>query len=507
MKYILAHDLGTSGNKATMFSEEGELAGSEVHAYGVRYFNANWAEQDPRDWWKAICESTRALLKKLSVSPRDVAAVCFSGQMMGCLCVDRRGTPLRDAIIWADLRAQAQAARLAQRVPPGEHYLLAGHRNTASYGLPKLMWVKENEPEVYRDTYKALNAKDYVVFRLTGEFCTEPTDAAGFNCLDLATFDWSDRLIGAAGVGREKFPDVRPSTHVAGGVTHEAAEETGLLPGTPVVLGGGDGLCANVGAGSVRVGKTYCYLGSSSWIGTTSLRPLADEQQRTVTWPHIVPGLYAPNGAMQAAGGAYNWLRTRVCLQETEEAERLGVSPYDLINRQIEQSPPGANGVIFLPHLLGERSPRWNPDARGAFIGLKMENERRDLLRSVMEGVTLNLGIIFGVFKSHLRIGEVLAIGGGAKGAVWRQMMADVFDVRVTVPELLEEATSMGAAVTGGVGVGLFKGFDVIDRMIRIRASHEPRPEAVAAYGPVREIFEACYTALEGVFAAMAAKR
>ena len=504
MKYILAHDLGTSGNKATLFSEEGRLVGSTVYAYGCHYFNDNWAEQDPGDWWRSICDTTRSLIARTGVDPADIVAVSFSGQMMGCLCVDREGRPLRPSIIWADQRAQAQQAAIGEKISLYDYYHIVGHRNAASYGLQKLMWVRDNEPDIYRRTYKTLNAKDYIVLRLTGRFLTEPSDASSNACVDLETLSWSERIVDLSGIDGEKLPEIVPSTHVAGGVTRAAAEETGLKPGTPVVMGGGDGVCANVGAGSVRPGKTFSYVGSSAWIASTSDRPVFDEQMRTVTWAHIVPGLYAPNGTMQSAGGSYAWLKNQVCRYEAAEADRRGVSAYDLINEEIAQSPIGANGVVFLPYLLGERAPRWNPDAKGAFLGLKMENERRDLLRSVLEGVTMNLGIILDILRSQLTIDEILVIGGGAKGAVWRQMMADVYDARIAVPALLEEATSMGAAVTGGVGVGLFDGFDAIDRFIQVEKTHEPDPAAVAAYAPVKELFEACYQAMLPVYEKMA---
>ena len=271
-------------------------------------------------------------------------------------------------------------------------------------------------------------------------------------------------------------------------------------------MGGGDGVCANVGAGSVRPGQTFSYVGSSSWIASTSEVPVFDDQMRTVTWAHIVPGMYAPNGTMQSAGGSYAWLKNQVCRFETAEAEKQGVSAYELINREIEQSPVGSNGVIFLPYLLGERAPRWNTDARAAFLGLKMENERKDMLRSVLEGVTMNLSIILEVLRQYLTIDEILVIGGGAKGAVWCQMMADIYNARIKVPVLLEEATSMGAAVTGGVGVGLFKDFDAIERFINVRNIHEPDPEAVKAYAPVKELFELCYQSLLPVYRKMAGK-
>lgn len=504
MKYIIAHDLGTSGNKATLFSEEGRLVGSTVYAYGCHYFNDNWAEQNPDDWWRAVCDTTKGLIAKTGVAPRDIAAVSFSGQMMGCLCVDRSGAPLRPSIIWADMRAQAQQRAIAERISDRDYYHIAGHRNSASYGLQKLMWVRDNEPEIYRQTYKTLNAKDYIVFKLTGKFYTEPSDASSNTCFDLASLNWSAKILDLAGVDADKFPQIVPSTHVAGGVTRAAAEETGLAEGTPVVMGGGDGLCANVGAGSVRPGQTYACVGSSAWLATTSERPVFDEEMRTVTWAHIVPGMYSPNGTMQAAGLSYSWLKNQICRYESAEAERLGQSAYDLINREIEQSPIGANGVIFLPYMLGERAPRWNPDAKGAFIGLKMENERRDVLRSVLEGVTMNLGVILEILRKNIDIDEILVIAGGAKGAVWRQMMADVFNARIKAPAMLEEANSMGAAVTGGVGVGLFESFDAIDRFLDIVHVHEPDPEAVRAYAPVKELFELCYQSMLPVYERMA---
>lgn len=506
MKYILAHDLGTSGNKATLFSEEGRLVASEVYAYGTHYFNDTWVEQDAEDWWRAICETSRSLIAHAGINSRDIAAVSFSGQMMGCLCVDKNGDPLRPSIIWADQRAQAQAAALGEHISMQDFYHIAGHRNSASYGLQKLMWVRDNEPDIYKNTYKTLNAKDFIVFRLTGNCYTEPSDGTSNGCIDLVNLCWSQRILDYAGIDGEKLPELVPSTHVAGGVTAWAAEQTGLAKGTPVVMGGGDGVCANVGAGSVKVGRTFSYVGSSAWIASTSEQPVFDEQMRTVTWAHIVPGLYAPNGTMQTAGGSYNWLKSQLAKYESMQAQEKGVSPYELINAEIEKSPAGSNGVIFLPYLLGERAPRWNVNAKAGFLGVKMESTRADLFRSVLEGVTMNLNIILDILRKYIPIQEILVIGGGAKGNVWRQMMADIYNANITVPVLLEEATSMGAAVTGGVGVGLFGSFDAIDDFIQINGCNEPQPEAVAAYAPVKELFEACYEALLPVYDKMMSK-
>ena len=206
---------------------------------------------------------------------------------------------------------------------------------------------------------------------------------------------------------------------------------------------------------------------------------------------------------MQTAGGAYNWLKNTICKMETYDAKLHGKSPYDYMNEQIAQAPVGANGIIFLPYLLGERAPRWNVDAKGAFLGLKSENTRGDLLRSVLEGVTMNLDIILNILRKQVKIDEITVIGGGAKGSVWRQIMADVYNTRILVPTLLEEAGSMGAAVTGGVGAGIYKDFDAVEQFLEINSVHEPNPEAAAKYGPVKEVFDECYFALEKVFPKM----
>ncbi|MDO4522106.1 MAG: xylulokinase [Eubacteriales bacterium] len=502
-QYILAHDLGTSGNKASLFTVDGRLVGSQVYAYDVHYFNGTWAEQDANDWWNAVCITSRHLIESTGIDPVEIGAVSFSGQMMGCLCVDKNGRPLRKSIIWADQRAQKQAAQIEEKISQKDFYHIVGHRNSASYGVQKLLWIKENEPEIYEQTYKTLNAKDYIVFKLTGKFYTEYSDANSMTCFDINSLKWSEEIIEYAGIDPDKLPEVKPSTFVAGPVTEEAAKATGLAAGTPVVLGAGDGVTANVGAGSIRPGKTYCCMGTSAWITTTTEKPIFDPYMRSVTWAHAVPGLYAPNGTMQTAGGSYSWLKNTICRFETYQAAQQNCSPYDLINEEIAKSPAGANGVLFLPYLLGERAPRWNAEAKGAFLGLKAETTRNDMLRSVLEGVALNLAIVLDILKSHVNIEEIMVVGGGAKGAVWRQIMADIYNTRITVPTVLEEAGSMGAAVIGGVGAGIYKDFDAIDRFLHIAAVHEPDPKTVEVYRPIRELFDESYFALEKIFTKM----
>lgn len=496
--YLIAHDIGTSGNKASLFTTDGQLVKSTVSAYPTDYFSSNCAEQDPLDWWRAVCESTKALL--LGIDNKDVLAVSFSGQMMGCVCVDKHGNALRKAIIWADMRAEEEARRLQEQIPMERFYRTVGHRISSSYSLEKLMWIKAHEPDVYKNTHKMLLAKDYIIQKLTGRFLTDFSDASGTNAFDLNTFEWSEEILRAAGIDGALLPEAVASTTIAGEVMPNAAKECGLAPGTKVVVGGGDGMCASVGAGSVSEGKTYNCLGSSSWICTTTKTPIYDEQYRTFNWAHIVPGMIGPCGTMQAAGASFSWLKNEICALETERGQQNGVSPYELINEQIKESRPGANGLLFLPYLMGERSPRWNANARGAFVGLKMEHRRADILRSVVEGIGLNLNIILQIMKQHIPIEEMTVIGGLAKGSIQRQILADIYGMRILRLNHLEEATSIGAAVTAGVGIGVHKSFEEVSRYIEVDAVEEPNVANTAVYQKMQPIFDKAYFDLVDVF-------
>ncbi|MGL5329106.1 MAG: xylulokinase [Peptostreptococcaceae bacterium] len=487
-KYLLAHDLGTSGNKATLYTVDGDLVKSEVYSYDTKITNNNWVEQNSNDWWKAVCETSKNLVK--DIDEREIAAISFSGQMMGCLCVDKNGDVLRDCLIWADMRATKEEAVLRTKIDEKEFYKITGHKISPSYGGQKLMWIKNNEPDIYEKTYKMLNAKDYIILKLTGEFVTEYTDASSTCLLDLNTLDWSDKLIEVMELDKDKLPKLLKSTDIAGIVSEEAAKATGLVPGIPVVCGGGDGVCAAVGTGCTKEGIAHSCMGTSSWISITTEKPIFDEEMKTFTWAHIVPGYVLPTGTMQCGGGSFAWMKKELCPEGFNELEKA-----------IQNSKPGANGLIFLPYLIGERSPRWNPEAKGGFIGLKMEHEKKDMIRSVQEGVGFNLSIVLDTFKKQgVNIEDMIVIGGGAQSKSWRQILADIYKVNILKPNYMEEATSMGAAITAGVGVGVFKDFDVIDKFLKIEETHIPNEENGKIYDSLKPIFDKCYFQLEDVF-------
>ena len=503
--YVLAHDLGTTGNKATLYDREGALVSSAFYAYSTEYAHASWAEQDPEDWWQAVCASTHSLLQQTRVRADDVACIVFSGQMMGCVPLDKHARPLRQAIIWADQRSVEQERWVGERVSPEEVYRITGHRLSASYSLPKMLWVRDHQPDVYEAAYKFVHAKDAIVARLTGNFVTEPSDASGMNLYDLERGAWSERIVEAVGLNPAQLPELRRSIDVVGGVLPAVADEVGVVAGTPVVIGGGDGPCAATGAGVVSEGTAYNYIGSSSWIALATRRPIYDPDYQTFTFGHVVPGMFTPTGTMQAAGASYQWTRDQLCPVEVQAAETLRISPYELMNVEAEKSPVGANGLLFLPYLLGERSPRWNPRARGAFIGLTIRHTRADVIRAVLEGATLNLRVILDAFRAQgAQIEAMRLIGGGARGRFWNRLMANVYGIPVHRLAILEEATSMGAALVGGVGVGLYPDFAMIETMNRVAETFEPDPATQAAYERILPIFEAAYQALAPIYDMMA---
>jgi len=496
-QFILAHDLGTTGNKASLYDSSGKVLSSSFYGYATQIPNPGWVEQNPQDWWQAVCISTRKLLAAARVLPQEIACIVFSGQMMGCLPVDRQARPLRSALIWADSRAVLQAARLTEALGLENAYRITGHRISPNYGSPKMIWMREHQPELFAQVHKFLLAKDFIVARLTGNFVSDFTDAASLNLIDLRTWNWSASILEALQLDPAVLPELHASTDVVGEVLPEAAEEAGLAAGTPVVIGAGDGLCATVGAGVVRPGSAYTYIGSSTWIAITTPAPLFDPGMRTFTWVHMLPGLYSPTGTMQTGGGSYQWLRDTLCPQEKETARLLDLSPYELMNLEAEKSPPGARGLLFLPYLLGERSPRWNPKARAAYLGLTMQHSRADIIRATLEGVGFNMRVILEAFQAQgAQIESMRLIGGGARGRLWRQILADIYNLPVLRPALLEEATSLGAAIAGGIGVGLFKDFSIAETLTPVLDRLEPDPSVQPLYERLYQLFNQVYEAL-----------
>ena len=496
---ILAHDLGTTGDKATLFdAATGAPLAATFAAYPTAYPHPNWAEQDPADWQRAVFAGTRRLLDEAGLAPGAVAAVSFSGTMQGALPVDAAGQPLRASIIWADQRAIAESDAICATCGADAIYRLTGLRASPSYTAAKMLWVKAHQPEIFRRTHKVLQVKDYAAFLFAGVLATDYSDASGTQLFDIRARRWASDMIAAIGLPEAIFPDLHPSATVIGGVTAAAAAATGLLAGTPVVIGGGDGACATVGSGAVAEGDAYTYIGSSAWMALSAAEPLLDPGQRTITMAHLHPQLYFTLGNMQSAGGAYGWLADLL-------AGAGAVKDFRALDALAAGVPPGAGGLLFLPHLLGERAPYWNPAARGAFVGLAMPHGRAEVARATLEGVAFHLRLILDALREQgAAVQAMRLIGGGAKSAFWRQIMADAFGLPILLPGLTAEATSLGAAIAGGVGVGIYADYSVASRLVPVHDAEQPDPATVARYDELAGIYAETYRALEPIFGKLA---
>ena len=497
MQYILAHDLGTSGDKATLFSAEGKLIASFVEGYPCKYSNGNWAEQNPEDWYAAVCRVTKTLTD--TIDPAQIVGVSFSGHMMGSVLLDQKGELLRSAIIWADQRATGQVAKLSETVGDDRFYAISGNRNNPTNSICKIMWSMEHDG-VAGKLGKSINCKDYIIYRLTGQIGTDYSDASGTGAFDLTTFQWSQEILDGAGVPMDVMPELHAATDLAGRVTAQAARETGLVEGTPIFCGVGDGTAASVGTGIATVGQGYISLGTSAWIGYLEESPLLDEQQRNFNLAGIEKGKVYPIGSMQAAGSSYSWMRDQLCRAEKLDAERLGTDVYRQINDQIANTPVGANGVLYMPYLMGERTPWWDASIQGAFLGLKQENTHADLLRAVMEGVSMNLNLILRVFQTKREFSSLRIIGGGAKDLVWRQILADVLNVRIEKMNLLEEGCSLGAAMAAGIGDGVYADVSAIEKFLHVDDVCEPNPDRAAQYAALTDRLVEAYHRLKGFY-------
>lgn len=479
--YLIAHDLGTSGNKATLYTIKGQLIASTIETYGTNMKRTGYAEQNPLDWWKAVCNSTRKLMEGRDKTA--VAGISFSGQMMGCVCLDAEGRLLKDSMIWADTRASKETEKLIEKLGMEEICAITGMRPAPNYTVEKAMWIKNHEPSVFQNTAVILQAKDYIIYRMTGELVTDRTDASATQAYDIRTNQWSDKILKAADISADLFPKVFESATVVGELREIPAEEMGLCKGIPVVAGGGDGLCAAVGAGSVAAGKGYCCLGSSSWV-SCSTKKVFDNREGTIMFgPHVVDQSYVLSGTMQTGTLSYNWMKEKLY-------PNIG---FDEVNEKIQHTEVGSNGVIFLPYLLGERSPWWNASVRGSYLGLSMDTKPEDMMRAVVEGVGLNLGIIFDEITKHEPIYEINAIGGGAKAQIWRQVLADIFNVPVYKMAASDEGSSFGAIVIAGVALGIFEDYNSVLNLIQRESCCEPDAMNHKIYCELKERFKEAY--------------
>jgi xylulokinase len=502
--YLLGIDVGTSGAKALLIDEAGQVVASATVEYPMFTPQPLWAEQNPADWWAATIASIRRVLDAAQAEPRQVAGLGLTGQMHGLVLLDAHGEVLRPCIMWNDQRTAAQCAAITREVGAANVLQLTGNPVLPGFTAPKIVWVREHEPTIYGRIAKVLLPKDCVRYHLTGSFFSEVSDASGTSLFDVGQRQWSAEMLQAVGVPRPWLPEVTESPTVSARVSAAAASETGLLAGTPVVGGGGDQAAQAVGTGIVAEGVISVTIGTSGVVFAASDTYRVEPQGRLHAFCHAVPGMWHLMGVVLSAGGSFRWYRDALCDLERAQAGAAGRDAYDLLTEAAAQVPPGCEGLLFLPYLTGERTPYPDPNARGVFFGLTLRHGKAHLTRAVLEGVTYGLRDSLESMRAlGLSIEQVRASGGGVRSPLWRQILADVFDVKIATVHVTEGA-AYGAALLAAVGAGVYGSVaEACRAVIRVTGSTSPGP-TTPVYAEYYPRYRALYPALAPQFAAMA---
>ena len=505
MKFVLGVDIGTSGTKTVLFDLSGNVLGSCTVEYPLYQPKNGWAEQDPEEWWAAVCDSIRGAISKAGADPSEIGGIGLSGQMHGLVMLDGEGKVLRRSIIWCDQRTGKECDEIHEKVGKDRLIELTANPALTGWTSTKILWVRNNEPEIYEKCRHILLPKDFIRYRLTGEFATEVSDASGMGLLDVPNRCWSDEVLEKLGIDKSLLETVYESPEITGTITAQAAEATGLAVGTPVVGGAGYNAAAAVGTGVVTDGSAFTTIGTSGVVFAHTSEISIDPKGRVHTFCCAVPGAWHVMGVTQAAGLSLKWYRDTFCQQEIDLAAQQGVDPYYIMDKQAEAVPIGSNKLIYLPYLMGERTPHLDPNCRGAFIGLSAIHTRQDLLRAVMEGVTFSLRDCAEVLSEMgVHPNRMLACGGGGTSKLWRQMLADVLGCPVSTCAS-KEGPALGVAILAGVGCGAYSSVEQgCEAVIRVNDPQPPIAQNQAEYARVYDIYRALYPSLKAQYAALA---
>ncbi len=502
MSFLLGIDIGTSGTKTVLFDESGNTIASALAEYPLYQPAIGWAEQDPEDWWAATCTTIKQVISKGNIDASLIKGVGLSGQMHGAVLLDKDYKVLRKAIIWCDQRSSAECNQITEAI--GSKRLIEITANPALTGFTasKILWVRNNEPEIYEKVYKILLPKDYIRFKLTGEFATEVSDASGMQLMDIPGRKWSDEVLEKLKIEKSMLGKLYESQEISGKVNREASSLTGLKEGTPVAGGAGDQAAGAIGNGIVRPGVVSSTIGTSGVVFAFSQNVTIDPLGRVHTFCHAVPNTWHIMGVTQGAGLSLKWFRDNFCIEEKRTAELMRVDPYMLMDKEAEKVDAGCNGLIYLPYLMGERTPHLDPNAKGVFFGLSAKHEKQDMVRAVMEGVVYSLKDCLEIIKEMgVNISEVRASGGGGKSPLWRQMQADVFGTEITTINS-SEGPALGVALLAGVGAGVYNNInEACDQVIEVKTRQAANLETTSKYNKFYNIYKSLYNSLKKDFA------
>jgi len=500
MNYVLGIDVGTGGTRAVLVDRNGEILSSATHEH-VPFASPRigWAEQDPHDWYKATGSAIRQAIASAKIDSADISAVGLAGQMHGAVLLDEKDEVLRPALIWCDQRTQAQCDWLNETL--GEQKIISLTCNPAltNFTLTKILWVRDNEPEVFTRFRRILLPKDYVRLCLTGEHAMDVAEASGTLMLDVAHRRWSEEMMGAVALPMSCLPKLYESPEICGRINQQGAAYTGLKLGTPVVAGAGDQAGGAVGMGIVRAGAVSATIGTSGVVFAATDNPAMDPKGRVHTFCHAVPGRWHVMGVTQAAGLSFHWFRDLVRNSSSSIS-------YDELTREAATAPPGSDGVLWAPYLMGERTPHLDPNARGTLTGLAASHTRAHVTRAILEGVAFSLKDTFSLFdEMRVPVRNVRLGGGGARSPLWRQIQADVYGYEVEILAA-EEGAAYGGALLAGVGAKFWKSVEeACDAVVKVQLRISPDPATVKLLKRQYENFRSLYPALKPLFVRMSA--
>jgi len=501
--YMIGIDMGTTSTKAVVFEENGKVVSTGSQGYPLHTPNATIAEQDPERIFQAVVSSVKQAMSAAQVQPEDVLFLSFSSAMHSLIAVDAKGNPLTPCITWADNRSSKYAAQLKKDPQGHALYLRTGTPIHPMSPLTKLMWMRHEAPELLNKAAKFISIKEYVLFKLFHTYVVDYSIASATGMMNLQQLAWDEEALELAGISTDKLSELVPTTHQLTGMDEVYAREMGLSPATPTIVGASDGVLSNLGVNAIEPGVVAATIGTSGAIRTVVEQPLTDPKGRifcyALTDKHWVIGGPVNNGGM-----LFRWVRDELAASEVEAAKRLGIDVYDLLTRIAEQVQPGADGLLFHPYLTGERAPLWNADARGSFFGLTMHHKKEHMIRAVLEGVIFNMYTVLLAMEEQMgRPSKIHATGGFARSPLWRQMMADIFDQEVVVPESYE-SSCLGAVVLGLYATGRADSLRIVSDMVGATHKHEPNPEHAAIYHELLPIYISIFRKLDEEYEAIA---
>jgi xylulokinase len=497
-KLLLGIDIGTSACKVAIFDIEGTVVSQAARAYPIYYPAADCAEQNPLEWWTGVCSAIKEALSKGRINPKSILGIGIDGQSWTCLPVNKEGMPLYNSLIWMDRRSYMQSKNTIAKLGFDRIFEVSGNSFDATYTTPKILWLKENKPHVYMDTYMFLQSNSYIVFKLTGKMTQDLSQGYGLHVFNMKSGKYDEKLCEEMEIPIEKLPDIFQCHDIVGQVTKKAAEETGLIEGIPVVAGGLDAACGTLGAGVIDYGQTQEQGGQAGGMSICVNKPLA--HPKLILGYHVIPNTWLLQGGT-VGGGSLNWFKQELGTYETETEKRTGLNAFDALVDEAAKIGDGSSGVIFLPYMAGERSPIWDKHAKGVFFGLGYDKTKGHMVRAVLEGCAYALQHNLRTAEEvGVKVDELIAMGGAANSKLWTQIKADVTGKVIKVPAS-DTATTLGAAILAGVGTGVYKSFkEAVSRSISITRVHEPDMKVHELYEKYYSLYLEIYEKLKDTF-------